>query len=149
MFLEWFCVLLIMVTIFYPYNGPWGFGLDQINIAAQQNSPVTHTSIRWGYLFFLFLGMPSLFLLTKDNKWDKFLGNLAFPIFIIHLTSISTPLMIFFKEIFKPENIYSERAFLFLSIILTSWLVHLVFLRPIDKYRNRRLKYIASNTITN
>jgi len=77
------------------------------------------------------LSVPFIFNMTKDNKIDRFLGNISFPIYMVHF------LVIAFLEDYVPE--YSLWILL-PPVCLAALGVHYGIEMPIDRWRQRRIK---------
>ena len=86
------------------------------------------------HLFYILfsLSIPIIFKLTKDNKIDKFLGDLSFPIYICHILIINI----------AREFIFTNK-FLYLTIVvLLTVLFSIILLKisnPIEKFRAKRI----------
>lgn len=85
------------------------------------------------FLYIISIGIiPILFFLTKNNKIDSLIGELSYPVYLIHILAIS------FVSKFVPESYHSELAII-ISIIAAIFLVKFVE-EPIDKIRQKRVK---------
>ena len=83
------------------------------------------------YLAFAFC-IPMTFELFKNNKIDKFLGDLSFPFFISHVLVI----LISREFVFQHEWM---RIFFILTMVLLISIILVVITRPIERYRTSRL----------
>ncbi len=100
---------------------------------------IFHTSVgNFAYIsFFIFaLSMPFLFLLTKDSKIDRFLGNLSYSLYIFHLMIIDQckfliPLL--------GKGSVSHSAVIIVAAILFSICVYFLIEKPIDAIRKNRV----------
>ncbi|MBU3623210.1 acyltransferase [Polynucleobacter sp. AP-Latsch-80-C2] len=88
-------------------------------------------------LFYLLLASatPFIFYYSKSNKWDRFIGELSYPMYLVWALRIDVvgPIVKFF-------NLTSESAIGVVSygyIILMSILIHLYVERPFEKIRAR------------
>lgn len=72
--------------------------------------------------------IPYLFELTKSNKIDRFLGDLSYPIYIIHYI-----LVVYFGK--QPLSVETRTLYTVLGTIVLAVLVRLFIEVPIDKYR--------------
>jgi peptidoglycan/LPS O-acetylase OafA/YrhL len=88
-------------------------------------------------LFYLLLAtaIPFIFYCSKSNKWDRFIGELSYPMYLVWALRIDVvgPIVRFF-------NLTSESAIGVVSygyIILMSVLIHLYVERPFEKIRAR------------
>jgi len=95
--------------------------------------------VNFGYIFFvltLVLFIPFLFLSSSKNKFDTFMGDLSFPMYISHMLIIYIFVNIFNGNVFN--NYFS--IFVILTTILFSSSLVFFFERPIDRWRQTRLK---------
>ena len=76
------------------------------------------------------LGVPYLFKATKDIAWDKYLGELSYPLYISHLLA---------AWIVLPETYTGVYLALLMTLAFSVALYHLVD-RPIDRWRQTRLR---------
>ncbi|OFX74551.1 MAG: hypothetical protein A2X12_11710 [Bacteroidetes bacterium GWE2_29_8] len=76
------------------------------------------------------MAVPFIFKLTKSNKWDMFIGELSYPLYLIHF-----PIM---QVLYKNYNI-SEKVGLYTAIIsiIFAIIIHIVIENPINKYREK------------
>jgi peptidoglycan/LPS O-acetylase OafA/YrhL len=79
----------------------------------------------------LTFSMPFIFSLSKDSKMDRFLGNLSFSVYMVHFLIIE----------FLDDYIHEYSIWMILPLILLSATgVYWGLERPIDRWRQRRLK---------
>lgn len=76
------------------------------------------------------VGVPKLFSVTKDIPWDKYLGELSYPIYICHFLC---------GWILMPSTLPVAYAALLLSVVMSVALYHLID-GPIDSWRQARLR---------
>jgi len=76
------------------------------------------------------VGVPELFERTKNVAWDKYLGELSYPLYICHFL---------FGWIVLPNTLPGVYLALVLSLAMSIALYHLVD-RPVDAWRQRRLR---------
>jgi len=82
--------------------------------------------------FTAFLTMPFIFNITKDSRFDRFLGNISYPAYIVHFLIVA-----FFEEYFEDE--YS--VFLLLLVVFSaSLVVYCAIEAPIDRWRQGRVR---------
>jgi peptidoglycan/LPS O-acetylase OafA/YrhL len=132
--------------LYYPYFFPF-FGIGAVvywvsrpGYQAQNYAYLIGAFVVIGYLamplylgstYYLMLAMaiPKLFELTKDLKWDKFLGDLAYPIYILHM-----PIHVMTNEWKLIPVVPLQTATLTLAMsILTVWVVE----RPVSRAREK------------
>ena len=76
------------------------------------------------------VGAPSLFSATKDIAWDKYLGELSYPVYVCHFLC---------GWILMPDTLAGAYAALLLSVAMSIALYHLID-APIDSWRQARLR---------
>jgi peptidoglycan/LPS O-acetylase OafA/YrhL len=74
------------------------------------------------------VGVPRLFETTRNIAWDKYLGELSYPLYICHFL---------FGWLLLPQTISGVYLALSLSVATSILLYHLVD-RPVDKWRQSR-----------
>lgn len=82
------------------------------------------------------IGVPRLFQLTRSIAWDRYLGELSYPLYICHFL---------FGWILLPESALGAWLALFLSLIASMLLYRLVE-SPIDKWRQNRFENARDTT---
>jgi peptidoglycan/LPS O-acetylase OafA/YrhL len=82
------------------------------------------------FLSAVVIGVPRLFESTRNITWDKYLGELSYPLYICHFT---------FGWLLLPDTVSGAYAALFLSLAASVLLYHAVD-RPIDKWRQDRFE---------
>lgn len=99
---------------------------------------IPHYHIKMLALFFLtIILLPFIFKLTKNNKKDKFIGELSYPVYISHFLIID-----FLTHFTQINHYYLSLIASIVSIILSILLLQFV-MKPIDKIRQKRI--IVSN----
>jgi peptidoglycan/LPS O-acetylase OafA/YrhL len=87
--------------------------------------------------FFLFfatiLSLPFIFHKTKNQKYDRFIGELSYPVYISHFLIINT-----ITHFTNLNHDYLGLVATIVSIILAVLLTHMV-INPIDRIRQKRL----------
>jgi peptidoglycan/LPS O-acetylase OafA/YrhL len=92
--------------------------------------------IQWLYFLLFSASIPGIFLLTQNSKFDRFIGNFSYPIYIGHALFIDIG-----KHIFP--GLSSNRFFpLIIILISIFWAISVeeFFLAPIERMRQRRVK---------
>jgi len=96
------------------------------------------------YLFYsiLTITIPFIFIYTKKNTVDRFIGELSYPIYISHIFILSycLPLIKYIIDISKYECIAAVLLTTLFSILLILFLI-----KPIDKYREKRVLNYSKN----
>ncbi|MEG5853439.1 acyltransferase family protein [Enterobacter mori] len=86
------------------------------------------------FLILFFIATPCIFNLTKNSKIDRYIGELSYPVYLIHwLISASTYKVI--KEHMLIE--YRGEIVMVISILVAILILHLI-IKPIDLYRQKR-----------
>lgn len=79
------------------------------------------------------ISIPYIFILTKSSKFDRFLGNLSFPIYICQSLVLKITIAKAFPK-FISYGVTSLILTILLSILLDRFIA-----RPIERYRQRRV----------
>jgi peptidoglycan/LPS O-acetylase OafA/YrhL len=106
-------LFFLMITVFFTYRF---FQID------------------WIVLILIFLTTPAIFYKFFRNKIDRYLGELTYPLYISHYFF----LLIVSANRF-PKN-WGIGIPLFLMTVAFSVVVHRYFVRPIDRWREKRLR---------
>ena len=85
----------------------------------------------WWVLVITALCLPLLFALTKGMKWDKFIGNLSYPVYLGH------GIVLRYLSTFQVEDRY-QSIYAFSITATLSILIVILLEGPIDKYRHRK-----------
>jgi len=105
-----------------------------------------HGAIPWLAAGCLAVVLPGLFDATKNNKWDRTLGELSYPIYICHVFVKWLLLAVATVIGFKGEV---NGLILLIASVLLSWLLYSFVDRPIDRYRQNRLTRSRQGAIGN
>lgn len=90
----------------------------------------------WAYVLLVMVSIPYLFKLTNKMFWDKIIGELSYPIYLSHLLVISVLATIFSIK----SNQSSSTLIIILLTLLISFFIFYFFEKPIEAFRQRRLK---------
>jgi peptidoglycan/LPS O-acetylase OafA/YrhL len=92
------------------------------------------------------MALPFLFGISRKSKWDTWLGNFSYPIYLTHVTVLQLldcpPIQKFFGPHFHGTIWHALAALMF--AVLLSWLLIRFFDQRIDHWRQRRA---AASTI--
>lgn len=88
--------------------------------------------VKWSTYLVFSLSIPIIFKLTSKLKLDKFLGDLSYPIYIIHYLIIAV------SREFNFTSLEFRLAFIILFSIIISFILNRI-LNPIEKFRTARL----------
>ena len=83
-------------------------------------------------LYYLIIGLciPALFHLTKKNSFDRKVGELSYPIYLLHMPVCSL----------ASKWVTHNPIILILWVLITAFLVNKLVTEPLDRYRETRLK---------
>lgn len=124
-FVGWLCLAIVLALTFYYPN--------------LSTAPSVISGFYAGQLLYLlavFISIPAIFHLSKSNKVDRWIGELSYPVYLSQMMVI--PLC---NGDFGPGNIYPV-----IGSVAISALVVLVIDRPIEKFRQARVKKAGSET---
>lgn len=116
---------LIMITGYYfigwhifPSGGAWDKGLLAVPYGW------------WGSLVVTACALPFLFHTFRNNRFDRFLGDLSYPVYISHM---------FFISLLRFSDIPGEWQCVWVLAlsIMSAILLHLFIERPMDRLRHR------------
>jgi peptidoglycan/LPS O-acetylase OafA/YrhL len=85
------------------------------------------------YLTFFTISLPFIFDLTKENFWDRFIGEMSYPIYLSHM------LIVFIVSMFN-KNLADTSLYIVPLTIIFSVLLNEFFLKPIEKIRQTRIE---------
>ncbi len=96
------------------------------------DGPEDYDQVRLWIFYLLFtVGMPFLFILTKDMKWDSYIGEISYPLYLVHGLIIG--LLSHFLR-FSP----SVKVILIIVATLAISTALFVFVdRPVDRFRHK------------
>ncbi|MBY0281830.1 MAG: acyltransferase [Alphaproteobacteria bacterium] len=84
----------------------------------------------WFFIFYIFILIPFLFHFFKDSKIDNFIGELSYPVYLIHIFIISL-----FQFFLSGSSLYVGYYTAILSTLVSIPLV--IFIqKPIDNFRH-------------
>jgi len=119
--IPWLVTLLVFgVTLCYPLL-PAPLGDEELKI--------------WSHYVLILLGLPFVFLVTESSKLDRWVGELSYPVYLVHFLII-TMLRAFSVTI--PPGL-SEGSLTLLLSLLAAWLLHVVIAAPVEKIRQARV----------
>jgi peptidoglycan/LPS O-acetylase OafA/YrhL len=109
--------------------------------------PISHLQYKWmefnDWIYYLGVtaSVPFLFEFSKHFVWDTVIADLSYPIYISHLLIVQ---FVTYTHLAKPHT----QTFIVSGLILTvifSWTMVKLLEKPIDKYRQKRVKLAAEN----
>jgi peptidoglycan/LPS O-acetylase OafA/YrhL len=92
----------------------------------------------------LILAIPILFDLTRKNRLDAMLGNLSYPIYMVHPLITSMAVAILHHTNVEPADLTALAVIL--AVLVASMILYLVIEKPVDEIRQRRVTQGAPTT---
>ncbi|HET6226837.1 MAG TPA: acyltransferase [Bacteroidia bacterium] len=89
------------------------------------------------YYLLIAIATPVLFLFTKNNKWDNWIGELTYPVYMCHIFVFVV--LGYLNKFTGIGNNYSGLVTVMGSVVCSIVLVKLI-VEPIEKIRQRRVK---------
>jgi len=90
-------------------------------------------SIKQGFIvIFTATAIPFVFTLTKNYRWDRWIGELSYPIYLLHFIAFFGVLPLFMSTTSK----WASTVGLLVTILMSAILVQCLE-KPIDSWRNR------------
>ena len=86
------------------------------------------------YYALITISLPFLFIASKGNKIDRFIGELSYPLYLCHLIVIP-----FFGKINSPDKSITDIAFIIILSVILSIISVFLILQPINRYRQKRV----------
>lgn len=89
------------------------------------------------YFLMLILNIPLLFILCQKSKFDRYIGELSYPIYLSHLLILKV-----LELIVKIPKEFLGLVLALISILASVFLYHFV-VKPFDSFRRKRLQTAA------
>lgn len=90
------------------------------------------------YLFLFFICLPFIFILTKKWKYDTYVGELSYPIYISHM------FVLFCMSVLKIPVVFGLGVSLIVITVMFSILLNELVAKKIEKVRQKRIMPIAN-----
>ncbi len=87
----------------------------------------------WVYTLLFAMALPFIFYLTKNYKWDRYVGELSYPLYLVHVLVI---LVLKYTDI---SNTFSGITAIICSTLAAMVLYHYVTI-PVERIRQSRVK---------
>jgi len=101
---------------------------------------LSHRGSLWGIYLLTILTLPALFQLTKNSRIDRQIGNLSYPLYLVHILIIR--LIGAIPGLGDNEAFLTSQRYPFTTILiatLAAWAVNRCVEIPIDRFRSRRV----------
>jgi len=101
---------------------------------------LSHRGSIWGIYLLTALALPSLFQLTKSSRFDRKIGNLSYPLYLVHILIIR--LIDAIPGLGNNDVFLSSQLYTFTTILISTfaaWAVNQCIEIPIDRFRSRRV----------
>lgn len=108
-------LFIVVITVSYPLIG------------------VNTILTRFSYLFVFACAMPFVFSYSKDLKWDRYIGETSYPIYITHML-----IALLLSLVVSKQNVFYGFLVFIISFVV-SLIFNEVVLRNIEKYRQKRV----------
>jgi peptidoglycan/LPS O-acetylase OafA/YrhL len=96
---------------------------------------IGETKLRWYFYAFFLLTIPFVFMLTKNYKWDRLIGELSFPVYVSHHVIMFLWRQYFFTHAHNMKWFGIVTA---LSTLIFAFLLWKFLIIPLEKYRQKR-----------
>lgn len=113
--------LMVVFTIIYQF------------IPDYKSSVIPFSFKEIGYLGLICISIPVLFNLTKKYKWDRWIGELSYPVYMSHM-------LVYFVAVALPVSMLKTGWAMAVLTILCSIVLNKVIADPIERFRQARLK---------
>jgi len=102
---------------------------------------LSHRLSLWGLFVLATFALPALFEWSRRLRWDRAVGELSYPVYLVHLLAISAVLLAAGAGAGDAPfrgMVWFPLASILLSTVL-AWGIVVAFDRPLDRYRQRRI----------
>jgi peptidoglycan/LPS O-acetylase OafA/YrhL len=97
----------------------------------------------WVFLAIVSCTLPFIFMYAKDSRFDRLLGELSYPVYLVHMAVIGTLIRIFTEFHLATDSCWFE-VLIITSSLLASYVLYRIVIVPIDRYRRRRVEMAKS-----
>lgn len=120
-----FAALFIIFGVSWLRSGVM-FGIDR---ATGYDTPRL-----WAFYLAFAIALPFVFARFKSNRVDRFIGELSYPLYLVHGIVIS--------QVYHARSLgqwgYGSQVIAVLGSLAAAWLVHVTVASPVDRIRARR-----------
>ncbi len=130
-----FYVIILFILFFVMKN----FTLLLISCRIKEIYAVLVSYIVWACL------LPFLFAISKSLKWDRVVGELSYPVYLLHVFVISV-VGVLLKTFTVPDVWLGKVSAIF--SLFAAWLIFAIVIKPLDKHRHVMAKNMAAACYT-
>ena len=98
---------------------------------------------KWVYYLLLIFLMPAAFSYTSNIKIDRYLGDLSYPVYIVHYAVVWFWVLVRERLFDTPYVSVLHLGLLVLTLALAVALFHFV-IKPMEKFRQARVAGVSS-----
>ncbi len=123
------------------------FVIAIVSMVVYRYAPAAPEVKVWIFLAIIAACVPFVFRLTAQWRWDRLVGELSYPVYLIHLLVIYI-----YRDVFNGAEWRTEMPVLyFTAIVVTSVaiaaLIYLIIERPVERLRRRRAAAADNKTL--
>ncbi|MCB1076646.1 MAG: acyltransferase [Verrucomicrobiae bacterium] len=114
-----------------------------VTVGFNQLSHLSHRLTLWGLFAIGSLALPVLFARTRTIKWDRRIGDLSYPLYLVHAVVGLTLHRLVPSQCLGFEDFFQSPAFPLLAILFSTalaWLLETTLDRKLDQFRQRRVQ---------
>ena len=122
------------LEIFARHHGSMRAGLTLFftaSIALYKLIPLPEGIRHWGFLGFVFVSVPLLFAATSGSPYDRMIGEISYPLYLLHQIIFSEPILR------RTSGLTRDFVILLLPLIAAA-LAYVLIERPFEAWRARR-----------
>ncbi|MBL8871226.1 MAG: acyltransferase, partial [Planctomycetaceae bacterium] len=105
-------------------------------------SLLTKEAAALGFIAIWGCTIPFLFCMTKSNKLDRFIGELSFPVYLLHLT-VAVAVQETFSSMNYSARLFGETSFLITAVIAVG--LQIGPLRYLESWRQRSVQAVPAD----
>lgn len=105
-----YCIVLFLGGLFYYY--------------AAIKEMIGASTMYWSMLLFAAIALPFIFMATKNQRWDKHLGELAYPIYLCHFLTSDSMKIILAGHPQQSIGPYAWVLTIIYSVIVTAYITY-------------------------
>jgi peptidoglycan/LPS O-acetylase OafA/YrhL len=101
--------------------------------------PLTYYVRKFSYNIIVMLAIPFLFILTKNIKWDRWIGELSYPLYIVHMLFVSA------TSVHLVPIIEGRGTTVMIFSLISAILLNKFIAEPVEKIRQARVRKAAES----